>query len=155
MSKRRVVLVLALVVGAVAVAPVVALAWRGEDKALLIGFELHFTGPTSTAGTFVASGAVDDAGASSVEDLALEPFGRGDRARLSGVQTFAGALGTLTTRFEGVASDVSEAHQYGQGRFRIVAATGEYAGLSGQGEFTIVVDAAGDKLIGTETGRVR
>jgi hypothetical protein len=155
MSKRRVVLVLALVVGALAVVPMVALAWRGGDEELLIGFELRFTGPSSTAGTFVASGAVDDAGSSTVQDLALEPFGRGDRARLSGVQTFAGALGTVTTRFEGVASDVSQAHQYGQGRFRIVAATGAYAGLRGHGEFTIVVDAAGNHLIGTETGRVR
>ena len=156
MSKRRVVLALVLVLGALAVAPVVALAWRGgDDDDLLLGFELHFTGPSSTAGTFVASGAVDDAGDSTVENLAVEPFGRRDRARLSGVQTFAGALGTVTTRFEGIASDVSQLHQYGQGRFRIVAGTGAYAGLRGGGEFTIVVDAAGNTLIGTETGRVR
>jgi hypothetical protein len=155
MSKRRVTLVLALVVGALAVIPVVALAWRGGDRELLLGFELRFTGPSSTAGTFVASGAVDDAGRSTVSDLALEPFGRRDRARLSGVQTFAGALGTIVTRFDGIASDVSQPHQYGQGRFRIVAATGAYADLRGSGEFTIVVDAAGNHLIGTETGRVR
>jgi hypothetical protein len=155
MSKRRFVLVLALVAGALAVVPVVALAWRGDDRELLIGFDLHFTGQTSTAGTFVASGAIDDAGNSTVEDLSVEPFGRHDRARLSGVQTFTGTLGTVTTRFEGVASDVSQPHQYGQGRFRIVAATGAYAGLRGTGEFTIVVDAAGNHLIGTETGRIR
>jgi hypothetical protein len=50
---------------------------------------------------------------------------------------------------------VSDPHQYGQGRFRIVAATGAYEGLRGSGEFTIVVDAAGNRLIGTETGRIR
>jgi len=155
MSKRRVVLVLTLVVGTLAVVPVVALAWPDGDRKLLLGFELHFTGPTSTAGTFVASGAVDDSGASTVKDLALEPFGHHDRARLSGEQTFSGALGTVTTRFEGVASDISQPHQYGQGRFRIVAATGAYAELRGKGEFTIVVDAVGNRLIGTETGRIR
>jgi hypothetical protein len=156
MSKRRVVLVLALVIGVAAVVPVVALAGRGGgDRDLLLGFELRFTGPTTTAGTFVASGAVDDAGASSVSDLSLVPFGHRDRAHLSGVQTFEGALGTLTTRFEGIASDVSQPHQYGQGRFRIVDATGAYEDLSGHGTFTIVVDAAGNRLIGTETGQVR
>jgi len=155
MSKPRLALVLTLVTGAVAAVPVVALAWSGGDRDLLIGFDLRFTGMTTTAGTFVASGAVDDAGASRVDGLTLVPFGHRDQARLSGTQTFAGAEGTIVTRFEGVASDVSELHQYGQGRFRIVAGTGAYAGARGRGEFTIVVDAAGNRLIGTEEGRVR
>ncbi len=160
MSKRRVMLVLALVIGAVAAVPVVALAWpggggdRGGGK-LLIGFELQFTGPSSTAGTFVASGEVDDAGTSTVSDLAVEPFGPRDRGRLSGRQEFAGARGTIVTEFEGIARDVSEPHQSGQGRFRIVSGTGDYAGARGGGRFTIVVDAAGNRLIGTEVGRIR
>ena len=158
MSKRRVMLVLALVIGAVAAVPVVALAWPGGDRGggnLLIGFELHFVGETSTAGTFVASGDVDDAGTSTVSDLAVEPFGHRDRGRLSGRQEFAGARGTIVTEFEGVASDISEPHQSGAGRFRIVSGTGDYAGARGGGRFTIVVDAVGNHLIGTEEGRVR
>ena len=160
MSKRRLALVLGLVIGVAAIVPVVALAGRdggGHHRGgeLLLGFDLAFTGPTSTAGTFVASGAVDDAGTSTVTDLALAPFGRGDRARLSGTQTFAGANGTIVTAFEGVAGDVSQAHQYGQGRFWIVSGSGAYAGARGGGRFTIVVDAAGNRLIGTEEGRIR
>jgi hypothetical protein len=155
MSKRRLALVLALVIGSAAAVPVVALAARDGDRELLIGFELRFTGPTSTAGTFVASGAVDDAGAATVEGLTLVPFGRRDQAHLSGTQTFAGAEGAIVTRFEGVARDVSQPHQSGEGRFWIVSGTGAHAGARGGGRFTIVVDAAGNRLIGTEEGRIR
>jgi len=157
MSKRRVALVLALVLGAAAAVPVVALAWPGGKPGgdLLIGFELRFTGPSSTAGTFVASGDVDDAGASTVTGLTLEPLGHHDRARLTGRQEFAGARGTIVTRFDGIADDVSEAHQSGEGRFSIVSGTGAYAGARGGGRFLIVVDAAGNRLIGTEEGRIR
>jgi hypothetical protein len=163
MSKRRVVLVLALVIGAVAAVPVVALAWGGGDRhdggrsggELLIGFDLQFTGPSSTAGTFVASGEVGDAGTSTVTGLTLVPFGSRDKARLSGRQEFAGENGTIVTEFDGIASGVSSPHQYGQGRFWIVSGTGDYAGARGGGRFTIVVDAVGNRLIGTEEGRVR
>jgi hypothetical protein len=158
MRKRRLALMLALVIGAAAAVPVVALAWPGGERGsgnLLIGFELRFTGQTSTAGTFVASGEVDDAGTSTVSGLAVDRFGHRDRGRLSGIQTFAGAEGTIVTRFEGIASDVSEAHQSGKGRFWIVSGTGAYAGARGGGRFTIVVDAAGNHLIGTEEGWIR
>jgi hypothetical protein len=154
MSKRRVVLVLVLLIGAVAAAPVVASAWRGGSEKLLIGFELHFTGPTTTAATFQASGAVDDSGDCNVTNLALDPFGHRDKARLTGTQTFVGARGTIVTEFKGVASDVSQPHQYGVGRFRIVSGTGDYADLDGHGRFTIVVDLTTGRLIGTEKARV-
>jgi hypothetical protein len=122
---------------------------------LLIGFELHFIGPDSTSGTFVASGAAQDAGTSNVEDILLVPFGHHDRARLSGKQTFTGAQGTIVTRFSGIARDVSSPHQSGRGRFAVVSGTGAYADLHAIGTFTIVVDAAGNHLIGTEVGHAR
>jgi hypothetical protein len=128
---------------------------RTANHKLLIGFELHFTGPDSTSGTFVASGAVQNAGTSNVEDILLVPFGHHDRARLSGKQTFTGAQGTIVTCFRGIARDVSSPHQSGRGRFAVVSGTGAYAELHGRGTFTIVVDAAGNHLIGTEAGHAR
>jgi len=156
MSKRRVMLVLALAIGAAALVPVIALADRDRDRGgkVLLGFSLQFTGPSSTAGTFVASGEVDDAGTSTVSELAVQPFGSRDRGRLSGRQTFAGEHGTIVTDFDGVARDISQPHQYGEGRFRIVSGTGDYAGARGGGRFTIVVDAGGNRLIGMEEGRI-
>jgi hypothetical protein len=92
MSKRKLVLV-ALHAGVMALVPAVGVAGTAEPSTVnartasdkvLIGFELHFTGPDTTSGTFVASGAVQDAGESNVKDFTLVPFGRQDRARLAG-----------------------------------------------------------------------
>jgi hypothetical protein len=155
MSRRRLVLLLAVLAGFAAAVPVVAPASRDHDAKLVVGFELRFTGPSTTAGTFHASGAVKDAGVSNVTNLMVQPIGKRDKARLSGRQTFEGAAGTIVTEFKGVAHDISQAHQYGIGRFRIVSGTGAYADLKGKGRFTIAVDTAANRLIGTEKGHVR
>jgi hypothetical protein len=157
MSTRRLMLVLAVLAAAAAAAavPMIAPASRDRGEKLLIGFELRFTGPTTTTGTFHASGAVQDRGASNVTGLTLKPFGKRDKARLSGTQTFEGAAGTIVTKFKGIAHDVSQEHQYGAGRFRIVSGTGAYEELRGKGRFTIVVDGPANRLIGTERARVR
>jgi hypothetical protein len=128
MSTQRLILA-ALVAAALALAPV-ALAGGDHDKhrdRFALGFNLRSTGPTSAAGTFVVSGALRDSGTSTVEDLAVEPVGRHDRGRLSGVQHFLGSHGTLVTRFHGIARDISDPHQWAKGRFEIVEATGQYA----------------------------
>ena len=156
MSTRRLILG-ALLAGALALAPVALAGGDGSHHGgrFALGFDLHFTGPTSTAGTFVISGALRDSGTSTVEDLAVVPVGHGDRGRLSGVQHFVGARGTLVTRFRGIAHDISDPHQWANGRFEIVDATGQYAGLRGHGRFTVIVDTASNQLIGTELGHSR
>ncbi len=147
-----------LLAGLVALAPLVARAQGGDrprGDRLLLGFTLRATGPTTTAGTFVASGAIRASGESAVERLTVVPLGRGDRGRLSGTQSFTSPEGTIVTRFRGTAHAISTAHQWGEGRFRIVRATGAYEGLRGGGRFTIVVNRETNVLIGTEEGRVR
>jgi hypothetical protein len=148
----------AVIAAVAALAPLVALAdggGRHPGERLLLGSVLRATGPTTTAGTFVASGAVRASGESTVEHLTVVPLGHHDRGRLSGTQTFTTERGTIVTRFRGVASAISTPHQWGEGRFRIVRATGDYAGLRGGGRFTIVVDLESNQLIGTATARVR
>jgi hypothetical protein len=156
MSRRRPILGM-LLAAALVLTPVALAGGDGSEHGgrFALGFSLHFTGPTSTAGTFVISGALRDSGTSTVEDLAVEPLGRGDRGRLSGVQRFVGAHGILVTRFHGIARDISDPHQWAKGRFEIVDATGDYAGLRGKGRFTVVVDTASNQLIGTELGQTR
>jgi hypothetical protein len=123
------------------------------DTKLQIGFNLHFTGPDSTAGTFVASGAVRDSGTAVVTGITLTPQGNQDDAKLSGTQTFVGAKGSITTMFSGIAGPLDDVHQTGKGTFEIVGGTGEYAGIKGQGTFLVVVDIATNQLIGTEDGQ--
>jgi hypothetical protein len=156
MSKWRLTLVV-LLAGALAVASVGTAGGDGGKHGgrFAIGFNLHSTGPATTAGTFVVSGALRDSGTSTVEDLAVEPLGHRDKGRLSGVQRFVGAHGTLVTRFQGIARDISDPHQWATGRFEIVDSSGQYAGLRGKGRFTVVVDMVGNQLIGTELGHAR
>ena len=127
-------------------------ASSSADQRLYIGMNLHFTGPTTTAGTFVASGAISDSGTADVKNLALAPIGNSDSARLSGDETFSGQNGTIVTRFKGIAFPLSNPHQVGKGQFQILSGTGAYTGLTGQGTFVIVVDPISNQLIGTEEG---
>ena len=144
---------LAAVAAAAALAALVPLSASGAPhQQLYIGMNLHFMGATTSAGTFVASGAVSDSGTAAVENLALVPIGNSDFAKLSGDETFTTQSGTIVTHFDGVAFPLSNPHQVGKGVFRIVSGTGAFAGLRGQGTFLIVVDPISNQLIGTEEG---
>lgn len=125
------------------------------DDRVYIGMNLHFTGPDTTAGTFVMSGTLEDSGASQVDQLRLEPIGNTDTARLSGNQSYVGSKGTILTRFEGKAFPLSSPHQVGRGRITFLSGTGAYAGIRGHARFLIVVDALSNQLIGTAAGNVR
>jgi hypothetical protein len=152
--KRKMLTLLTAVIGVVAVAVLAVGAGAARDDRLYVGINLHFTGPDTTAGSFVMSGAVEDAGTTQVEHLSLVPIANTDTARLSGDQTYVGAQGTIVTHFEGKAFPLSSPHQVGRGQIEIVSGTGAYAGLRGHGTFLIVVDAVSNQLIGTSEGSV-
>ena len=154
---RRNLLKFAGVAGALGLGGIPGVAFAGEEsdeKRLFIGFSLHPTGPTSTAGTFVMSGRFQDSGASAAENIALVPIDRTDRSRLSGDQQFIGRQGMIFTHFEGVSFPNSSPHVVGEGRFTILYGTGIYAGISGRGTFLIVVDFVSNQFIGTEAANV-
>lgn len=154
---RRQILKLAGAAGAVGMAgmPVAAVAAETSDeKRLFIGFSLHPTGPTSTAGGFVMSGRFEDSGTSTAHDIALVPIDNTGRSRLSGKQQFVGQKGTIFTDFEGISFPNLSPHVVGEGRFTILSGTGAYAGARGGGSFLVVVDFLSSQLIGTEAGNV-
>jgi hypothetical protein len=135
---------------------IMPIAASGESaQRLYLGMNLHFTGRDTSAGTFVVSGAVADSGTVAVEGIVITPIGNRDQGTLSGVETYNGQLGTIVTRFEGLAFPLSSPHEVGLGHFEVVSGTGAYAGLSGDGVFQIVVDATSNQLIGTEIAIVR
>jgi hypothetical protein len=101
--RKRRLFVLTAAVGLVAVAVLALCAGASRADRLYIGVNLHFTGPDTTAGTFVMSGALEDSGTSHVEHISVVPIGNTDTARLSGDQTYVGQKGTIVTHFEGKA----------------------------------------------------
>ena len=146
---------LTVVGAALLTALTVALAAAGgSQQKLYLGTDLHFTGPDSTAGTWVASGAIEDSGTAAVQHLALTPIADSGMARLSGDETFTSSKGSIVTSFEGQAFPATGPHQVGKGRFEIVSGTGAYAGIQGGGTFVVVADALSNQVIGTEEGSV-
>jgi hypothetical protein len=152
-SRRIAYVILAIALFAAVLAPVSASG--GSGQLFYLGMNLHFTGPNTTAGTFVVSGAITDSGTVAVQHIAIVPIGTSDEGRLSGAETYTGQLGTVVTRFDGIAFPLSSSHQVGLGRFEIVSGTGAYNGLTGHGTFQIVVDPTSNQLIGTEIATVR
>jgi CBS-domain-containing membrane protein len=63
LQRKRTLRVLVAVLGAAAVAVFAVGASASNDAHWFVGMNLHFTGPDTTAGTFVMSGAVEDSGA--------------------------------------------------------------------------------------------
>ena len=75
--RRAAYAVLALALLAAVIMPIAA---SGESaQRLYLGMNLHFTGPDTTAGTFVVSGAVADSGTVAVDHLAIAPIGNSDQ----------------------------------------------------------------------------
>jgi hypothetical protein len=151
--KGKLALAVAALAAAGALVAVPLTSASSVDTKLAFGFSLHFTGPTSAAGTFVASGAVRDSGTVTVPEVTVVPLGNQDDGRLSGTEIYEGTLGTITTTFSGVAGPLTSPHPAGRGTFRIVDGTGAYAGLRGQGTFAVVVDVSTNQIIGTEDGQ--
>lgn len=93
-----------------------------------VRIETHgvFTGPGSTAGTFVISGSVSDSGTYA------------DSLRLAGetihvVKTLFGSAGTITLTAQGVVRWTSPTATFFAGHWRISAGTGAYADPQGGG----------------------
>ena len=126
------------------------------DTKLQIGYNLRLfgvgIGPGGTAGTFVASGAVRDAG-TAMGSSTVTPFGNGDDGRLEGTVTLAGSLGTITEEFSGIAGPLGMPHTAAQGTFEIVRGTGAYAGLTGHGTFRTVADFSTNQAVRIDDGQ--
>jgi hypothetical protein len=153
---RRSILKLAGAAGALGAAGLPAGVFAAEDNdegRFFIGFNLHGTGPSATAGTFAMSGRFEDSGTSAASPT-VTPISNSSRGHLAGDQEFAGQKGTILTHFDGVAFPNNSPHAVGEGRFKILSGTGAYAGLRGGGSFLVVVDAISNQFIGTETGTV-
>jgi hypothetical protein len=130
--------------------PIVASA-SSVDTKLQIGVDLHFTGPASSAGTFVAAGSVRDSGSVVVSQTFVQQ-GNQDDARLTGTQVFTGQKGSFTATFKGLTGPLNDPHQAATGTFAISGGTGAYAGLQAHGTFTVVIDFPTNQIVGTQVG---
>jgi hypothetical protein len=96
------------------------------------------TGKGTQAGTFHAAGAISDSG-SVTADFTVTPI-HGGRAILEGDHILSSAVGTLVVRSRVTLSPFPSPRVVAQGTWKIVAATGGYAGLVGRGKSLAVGD---------------
>jgi hypothetical protein len=154
--KGKIALAVSALATAAALVAVPLTSASAVDTKLQIGYNLRLfgvgIGPGGTAGTFVASGAVRDAGTVTGRST-VTPFGNGDDGRLEGTLTLVGALGTITEEFSGIAGPLGIPHTAAQGTFRIVGGTGAYADITGQGTFNTVADFSTNQAVRIDDGQ--
>ena len=96
------------------------------------------TGAGTQAGTFHAAGAISDTGTAS-SNFTVTPIGD-DRAVLEGDHVLTSPAGSLVVRSRVTLFPYGSPRVVAQGTWKIVAATGAYAGLEGHGRSLAVGD---------------
>jgi hypothetical protein len=149
---------------AAAVLSVVALplgASAGDKQRLVVTERMQLTsfnpatGEGTQAGTFVAAGAVNDAG-SSTAVFRVVP-GEGGCGVLTGPHTFVGSNGTITVFTTAAACPFpppTPARSFAIGKWRVIGATGDYAGLHGQGRVFATADFTTGEITIAREGEV-
>jgi len=139
MTRRRGVLLVGGLVAAVGIALVPLAGAASEDQRLMISERNQLTSPTTQQGTWVGAGAVNDAGAANVT-FALVADGDG-KGLLTGAHVLTGSAGSITVETKAwVRPFPPETRIMAEGTWKIVAATGAYAGLKGRGKVYATAD---------------
>jgi hypothetical protein len=107
------------------------------ERNLIVAFD-PATGKGTQAGTFHAAGAISDTGAAASE-FTITPAGEG-RAILQGDHVLTSPAGTLVLRSRVTLTPYPAPRVAARGTWRVVSATGGYAGLEGSGKSLAVGD---------------
>lgn len=160
MRKRVLTTLVVAAVAAVVVAIPLA-ASAGDQKRLVLTERMQLTsfdpatGEGTQAGTFVAAGAVNDAG-SATAVFRVTP-GEGGCGDLTGPHTFTGANGTITVFTTAEICPFpppTPPRSFARGKWRVVGATGDYAGLRGHGKIVATADFTNGQITIARDGRV-
>lgn len=160
MRKRALTSLAAAAVTAVVTLPLAAASASGEER-LVLTERMQLTsfnpatGEGTQAGTFVATGAVNDAGSATAEFRVVP--GDAGCGVLTGPHTFTGANGAITvfTRASVCPFPPSTPpRSFARGKWRVVGATGAYEGLHGQGRVYATADFTNGEITIARDGEV-
>jgi hypothetical protein len=113
------------------------------------------TGEGAQQGTFVAAGAVNDAGVATAT-FQLTPGSNGCSV-LKGAHTFTSATGTITVFTKGLlcpSSTLNPPRSFASGTWRVTGASGAYAGLHGHGKIVATADFTTGEITIARDGEV-
>ena len=158
--RKQLLFVLLATVALFAVLPLAA-ARADDDDRLVLTERMQLTsfnpttGEGTQAGTFVAAGAVNDAG-SATAVFRVTP-GEDGCGVLTGPHTFTGAGGTITVFTKAAICPFpppTPPRSFARGTWRIVASTGAYSGLHGHGKVIATADFTTGQITIARDGNV-
>ena len=158
--KRFLAAAAAVLAAAVAVVPFAATA--GDQKRIVLTERLQVTGfvpatgAGTLAGTFIAAGAVNEAG-SVAAAFTLVPV-KGGCGHLTGTHVLTGAAGTLSVRTNALACPYppsSPPRSFVRGKWHVVGGTGAYAGVDGKGRIIATGDFGTGEITIARDGKVK
>ena len=159
MRKRFSIALVAAIAAVVVALPLAASA--GDKERLVLTERMQLTsfdpatGEGTQAGTFVAAGAVNDAGTSTAV-FNVRP-GKGGCGVLTGSHTFTGAGGTITVFTNADFCPFpppTPPRSWVRGKWRVVGASGGYAGLHGHGHIFATGDFTNGQITIARDGEV-
>jgi hypothetical protein len=137
---RKTVFILAgAAAAALAALPLAATAH--DTKRVVISERMQFVPPNQQTGTWVGTGAINDAG-NATATFSLTPK-RNDRQILTGTHVLTSSKGTISVHTRAQVHSSSPAappRSFAVGRWRITSATGAYAGMKGRGRVLATAD---------------
>ena len=137
--------ILILVLAALLALSITGVASATKPQYANFEFDLLITGPNSAAGTFTATGAVNDYGP------AHQVFWYTDDGNVQGIKTMEGQMGTITLKFTATPMPDGTAI----GHFVVKNGTGAYENLHGQGDtFAALVFEPVPGIVGNYSGKV-
>jgi hypothetical protein len=159
MMKRALLVLVAAAVATVAALPLAASIREEERVVITERMQLTSfnpaTGEGTQAGTFVAAGAVNDAGPATAT-FRVTP-GKGGCGVLTGPHTYTGSAGTITVFTKAEVCPFpppNPPRSFASGTWRVIDSTGGYAGLHGRGKIVATADFSTGEITIARDGEV-
>lgn len=160
MTRKRWLVLVVFVLAAVVAVPLAAIA--GDEKRMVLTERLQVTafspatGAGTLAGTFVAAGAVNEAGTVAATFTLLPE--KGGCGRLKGTHVLSAPSGTISVGTDAVACPYppkSPPRSFVRGKWFVVGGTGAYAGVEGKGRILATGDLGTGEITIARDGKIK
>jgi hypothetical protein len=144
----------------VGVAVVALVAQAAKPQAVSLTFTMHFTGPTTAAGTWTSTGSLAVLNGKSgtvIQTTKITGKGKGKGKKtgqvVHGRKAVTASDGTFVIQFVGGLKPTGATTSEVNGRFVLKKGTGAYAGLHGTGKIHATLDSSTGAITAVYTGK--
>jgi hypothetical protein len=145
---------------ALAIAVLPLAAYAAKPQAVSLTFTMHFTGPTTSTGTWTSTGSLTVLSGKSgtvVQTTKITGKGKGKGKKtgqvVHGRKAVTASDGTFVIQFVGGLKPTGATTSEVNGRFVLKKGTGAYAGLHGTGKIHATLDSSTGAITAVYTGK--